>query len=260
MIFQPRGSGLLAVTQPDHGRLAGHIAEAWGGEAWRPGPWEPLVLAAHQHDDGWLPWEEAPALLPDGRPVDFLTLPTAERVDVYRRSVDIVAPRNLYAGLLTSLHVTGLFLGRYQPGNPRAIDLLSGRDRELVERFVAEQEAWRAGVLELVDAPDLTPQYELLQVFDMLSLMLCMRPGEELEGLNLDRVPLGPGEAPGPMAVHRAGDTLVLEPWPLASACVTVGVDARYLPARRFPDVASYRSALRDAPVERLRFVLASGG
>ncbi|MGH2689760.1 MAG: DUF3891 family protein, partial [Actinomycetota bacterium] len=38
MILQPRGNGLIAVTQPDHGRLAGHLAEAWGGDAWRPVP------------------------------------------------------------------------------------------------------------------------------------------------------------------------------------------------------------------------------
>ena len=259
MILQPRGNGLLTVTQPDHGRLAGHLAEAWGGDAWRPEPWGPLVTAAHRHDDGWFPWEEAPTLLPDGRPVDFLTLPTANRAHLYRRSVHVVAPRDLHAGVLTSLHVTGLFLGRYQPGKTRAIDMLSGREREVVERFVAEQEAWRAEMLGRIDAPHLTEQYELLQVFDMLSLTMCMRPGEELEGMNFDRVPMRPGAEPARMTVHRQGDTVILDPWPMASPSVTVGVPARYLAATRFPDVGTYRRALADAPVERLTFVLARG-
>ncbi|MGH2687835.1 MAG: DUF3891 family protein, partial [Actinomycetota bacterium] len=200
-----------------------------------------------------------PTLLPDGRPVDFLTLPTANRAHLYRRSVHVVAPRDLHAGLLTSLHVTGLFLGRYQPGKARAIDLLAGREREVVEQFVAEQEAWRAEVLPRVDAPHLTAQYELLQVFDMLSLTLCMRPGEQLEGLSFNRVPMRPHAEPVRMAVHREGDTVVLDPWPMASPTVTVGVPARYLSATRFSDVATYRRALADAPVERLTFVLARG-
>lgn len=259
MIFQRRGSGLLAVTQPHHGRLAGLIAEAWGGAAWRPEPWEPVEISAHRHDDGWAAWEEAPALHPDGRPVDFLTLAAAERVEIYRRSVEIVAPMNLYAGLLTSLHVTGLFLGRYDPRHTRAIDQLGPDDRALVARFVAEQEAWRQEIVTRLDASNLWPQYHLLQIFDMLSLTLCMRPGEELEGLSFDHVPFEPGEDPIPMKVHRAGDRLVLSPWPLAADEATVGVDARVLPTTRFPDVGAYRSALRAAPVEHLEFTLVRG-
>ena len=265
MIFQRRGSGLLAVTQPDHGRLAGRIAEAWGGAAWRPEPWEPVEISAHHHDDGWAAWEESPTLHPDGRPVDFLTLAAPERVELYRRSVEIVAPMNLYAGLLTSLHVTGLFLGRYDPGHARAIDQLAPDERALVTRFVAEQEAWRQevvarlGTSSAFGTSNLWPQYHLLQVFDMLSLTLCMRPGEELEGLSFDHVPLEAGEDPMPMKVHRAGDRLVLAPWPLAAGEATVGVDASFLPATRFRDVGAYRSALRTASVEHLPFTLVRG-
>lgn len=248
---------MLAVTQPDHGRLAGDIAQVWGGRAWRPEPWGPVCISAHHHDDGWRAWEELPSLGPDGRPIDFLTLPAPERVDLYRRSVEMVAPMDRYAGLLTSLHVTGLFLGRYDPGHGRAIDQLEPDDRALVARFVAEQEAWRQEIVGGLDAANLWPQYHLLQVFDMLSLTLCMRPGEELEGLSFDEVPLGPGEEPAPMEVHRAGSRLVLSPWPLAVDEATVGVDARVLPATRFDDVAAYRRALHAAPVEHLAFTLA---
>jgi hypothetical protein len=259
MIFQRRGSGLLAVAQPDHGRLAGQIAEAWGGAAWQPSPWRPVEVSAHHHDDGWAAWEASPTLHPDGNPVDFLTLDAAERVQLYRRSVEIVAPMDLHAGLLTSLHVTGLFLGRYDPAHARAIDQLEPEDHALVSRFIAEQEAWRQGVAARLDASNLWPQYHLLQVFDMLSLTLCMRPDEELEGVSFDRVPFAPGEDAIPMKVHRVGDRLGLSPWPLAADEVTVGVDARVLPAARFSDVEAYRSALRTAPVERLQFTLVRG-
>jgi hypothetical protein len=259
MIFQRRGSGLLAVTQPDHGRLAGLVAEAWGGAAWRPEPWGPVEQSAHHHDDGWAAWEEAPTLHPDGRPVDFLTLGAPERVDIYRRSVDMAAEAGLYGGMLTSLHVTGLFLGRYTPGHGRAIDQLGPDDRALVASFIAEQEAWRQQVATRLDASNLWSQYHVLQVFDMLSLTLCMRPGEELEGLSFDHVPFRAGEDSIAMKVRRVGDRLVLSPWPLGTDEATVGVDARVLPATRFPDVGAYRQALRTAPVEHLEFTLIRG-
>jgi Protein of unknown function (DUF3891) len=257
MIFQRKGGGLLAVTQPEHGRLAGHIAEAWGGAAWRPEPWEPLLVSAHHHDDGWAEWEHAPTLLPDGTPVDFLTLGAPERVGIYRRSVEIVSSQDRYAGFLTSLHVSGLFLGRYDPGHARAVDQLSSDDRLVVTRFLGEQEAWRRNVAARLDAPNLWPQYRLLQVFDMLSLTLCMRPGEDLEGLSFDRVPLERGADPVSMEVRRSADRLVLSPWSLAPAEATVGVEARVLAATRFPDVEVYRRTLQQAPVERLTFTLA---
>jgi uncharacterized protein DUF3891 len=259
MIFQRRGSSLLAVTQPDHGRLAGLVAEAWGGAAWRPEPWRPVELSAHHHDDGWAAWEEAPTLHPDGRPVDFLTLGAPERVEIYQRSVDMAAGMDLYTAMLTSLHVTGLFLGRYTPGHGRAIDQLGPDDRALVARFVAEQEAWRQQVATRLDASRLWPQYHALQVFDMLSLTLCMRPGEELEGLSFDHVPFEADEPPIAMTVRRVRDRLVLSPWPLEVGEATVGVDARVLPADRFPDVETYREALRTAPVEHLSFTLVRG-
>jgi hypothetical protein len=93
----------------------------------------------------------------------------------------------------------------------------------------------------------------------MLSLTLCMRADEELEGLSFDRVPFEAGEAPIAMGVRRAGDRLVLQPWPLEPGEATVGVDARALPVSRFPDVGTYRQALRTAPVVHLEFRLVRG-
>lgn len=259
MIFQRRGDGLLAVTQPDHGRLAGLIARAWGGSAWRPEPWGPVELSAHHHDDGWAAWEGAPTLHPDGTPVDFLTLAAPERVEIYRRGVEMMAEVDSYAGVLTSMHVTGLFLGRYRPGHTRAIDQLDPGDRALVARFVAEQEAWRQEAVAGLDATRLWAQYHLIQAFDMLSLTLCMRAGAELEGLSFDHVPFEAGEDPIAMRVHRSGDRLVLSPWPLATDKAVVDVDAHLLPSTHFPDVEAYRKALRTAPVEHLEFTLVRG-
>ena len=57
MIIRRDGQDLLAITQPDHARLAGVFAEAW-----RDGAGPSLVAASHHHDDGWVDWEKAPTV------------------------------------------------------------------------------------------------------------------------------------------------------------------------------------------------------
>ena len=99
MIIRRDGQGLLAITQPDHARLAGVFAESWRG-----GAGGSLVAASHHHDDGWIDWEKAPTVDDHGRPHDFLTIPMDDRVAVYRRGIDLLATTDRAAGLLTSLH------------------------------------------------------------------------------------------------------------------------------------------------------------
>ena len=252
MILQPRGSDLLAIRQPDHARLAADIARAWGDQApERPEPWEAVEGATRCHDDGWAVWEEAPRLAPDGRPLDFLTTPVRERIEVYRRCVELAVGENLHVGLLVSMHVTGLFLGRYEPGAERAVDALAMSDRKLVGRFVREQEGWRARNRAW---PGLWTEYRLLQLFDRLSLMLCLCPVGEVNE-RLERVPAAGGE------LHVQGQTnsLVLDPSPRAKP-VSLVLEARRLSSAHFDDADSYHHALASAPIERLRFKLEARG
>ena len=62
MLFRTEPSGVLAISQPTHAWISGQILRAWD-EALS----EPLLLAAEQHDIGWLDWETAPTFNP--RPV-----------------------------------------------------------------------------------------------------------------------------------------------------------------------------------------------
>lgn len=262
MIFQHRADGLLAITQPDHARLAGRVAEAWGGIAWRPAPWRPLEVAAHRHDDGWAAWEASPTLNESGEPIDFLTVPTPERVEIYRRSVDLVAGEHPHVGLLVSMHMTGLFLGRFEPDAQRSIDSLQGQNRDRAESFVAQQESWRSTLLQGADdaaSATLDSQYRLLQVFDRLSLVLCMQPVAELEETRFGYVSL---HERGPLSgfdLRVRSGLVVLDPYPLSIDPLKLSIAARPLPSTTFDGLDEYRRQLAQACPEELNFTLASG-
>ena len=56
MLFRTQGPDVIAISQPMHAWIAGQLLKAWN-EALA----EPLLLAAEQHDLGWLDWEVTPS-------------------------------------------------------------------------------------------------------------------------------------------------------------------------------------------------------
>ena len=79
----------VLIGQVDHAALAAALAESWGAEAYAPlVPREALLTAVRHHDDGWPEWERLPALDPaTGRPLNFTEMPTADTLDIWRRSI-----------------------------------------------------------------------------------------------------------------------------------------------------------------------------
>ncbi|MGH2705502.1 MAG: DUF3891 family protein [Actinomycetota bacterium] len=252
MILQPREPGLLAIRQPDHARLAGMIAEVWRGpQGWRPEPWEPVVAATNRHDDGWAEWESAPTVDGGGKPYDFLRLPVAERVTIYRKGIDMVAAEDLHAGVLVSMHLTGLMLGGFEPGSARALDSMAARDRALLEPFLDEQLRWQADVgPRLAHAPLLHAQFRVVKLLDRLSLLVCMRPLPEVAATRLEYVPVS-DEGLGNIDLAVRDGHVLLDPYPLATEPFVGSVAATPLEAETFADAEELRASLRRAdPIE----------
>ncbi|MEA2535255.1 MAG: hypothetical protein QOJ93_3066 [Actinomycetota bacterium] len=234
MMIIRRGPGeLLAITQPDHARLAGALAEAWGDHA---GP--SLVAASHHHDDGWIAWEDVPTIDDQGRPHDLLTIPMNERVTVYRRGIELLATTDLYAGLLTSLH-----LGRLLAEGLGAVE---GDARATAASFLAQQASWEEQARrELGDPAGVEADYHVLRTVDYLSLLLCMRALDELDGTPVTT-----------MTMTVEDGRVTLHPYPFDVDEFGVSVPVRSLAATTFEDDEAYRSALRAAPVETLSWTL----
>jgi hypothetical protein len=114
----------------------------------------------------------------------------------YRACIAAVGEQDAYAGLLVSMHGAGIYRQRY--GRDLALKVTQAPEyRPLVDAFVDEQEtAYTQRMAETgADEDERWRDYELLQLYDRLSLYFCMRDvdhGEdaELQGYRLE--PLGP--------------------------------------------------------------------
>jgi hypothetical protein len=222
MIVRDRGDGWQVVLQIDHEDLSGAFARAWSEQA--PGH-ESLVTAAARHDDGWAVWERAPVVADDGTPVNFLDVDVRSHLAFYRACIAAVTEQDPYAGLLVSMHGAGIYRQRY--GRDPGLGLSrAAAEQELVDAFVAEQEGgYEARVAKAgVSEEERWRDYELLQLYDRLSLYFCMRDCEngggepvELQGYTLELVaPWRVRMAPHPFGESPARFELVRRVMPKA--------------------------------------------
>ncbi|MGC1273903.1 MAG: DUF3891 family protein [Planctomycetaceae bacterium] len=92
MILREANDGFLLISQVDHARLAGALAESWGNRRVAGLPLaEWLVPAIRDHDEGWRNWEASPTVTAGGRPRTFTEMPTAEATVLWSVSIDVCA-------------------------------------------------------------------------------------------------------------------------------------------------------------------------
>jgi hypothetical protein len=226
MIVRDRGGDWQVVFQTDHADLSGAFARAWA----EPGPrHDSLTLAAERHDDGWAVWERAPRVAPDtGEPVNFLDVGIPAHLAFYRACIAAVTEQDAYAGLLVSMHGAGIYQQRY--GRDPGLGLRQAEAfRDLVDAFVCEQETGYAERLAQTGVRDEQrwSDYELLQLYDRLSLYFCMRDVErgeeaELQGYRLE-----------PLGTWRVR----IEPFPFGDGAARFSLVRRLLPKNGRADV-----------------------
>jgi hypothetical protein len=184
VIVRDLGDAWQVVMQTDHADLSAELARAWAT------PLTPsLVVATERHDDGWAVWEQSPRVDGDGKPVTFLDVDVRSHLAFYRAGIAAIAEEDPDAGLLVSMHGAGIYRQRY--GLDPALGFARADEvKDDVEAFVAEQEAKFGG-----EPGERWGDYELLQLFDRLSLYFCMRDlegGEQAELQGYTLAPIGP--------------------------------------------------------------------
>jgi Protein of unknown function (DUF3891) len=268
MIIQAsrQGRARFVIRQVDHARLAGRFAAAFGNDTFAALDPQPLMeyMTAH-HDEGWAGLDAAAPRDPETNlPYQFTETPRAMVVPVHARSAELNEQHHPFCGLLASMHVWGLYHGRYGLSERSGIDAVSPADKPAVLAMLQDELA-RQARLQTQFAKDPATQawaddavlfncYQQLQFFDTLSLYFCMGDPAAPKQAVFRRVPLAVAtDVTVTLRPLRPG-FYGLSPYPFAEDFLQVSLTGRRLmPA---PAQADLARTLAETPEETQTFTL----
>ena len=266
--------GWFLITHPEHARLAGELASAWGNSRFRsPFPLTNTLEGIRRHDDGWATRDLAPKITREGRPsafgIDlvgkysaFEEIDLADYLQVRGQAMEAVAAQNAYAAVLISMHTCNLLTERADHSTLRP------EDRPKLAAFLEMQERRQEDLRQICaqsgqfSGTDLlattwVENFRLLQACDNLSLLSCVDYPNAASLLH--PLPLTGGGMQA-VAVHRLAErTFRLDPWPLREAVVEVSVTGRRINGERFDSESDLATAYARATPETLLIRLESG-
>jgi Protein of unknown function (DUF3891) len=258
-----RGDALQVVLQVDHQDQCALMAASWGAAGFaRPEPYGPLETAAACHDEGWRPWEAAPEVDGEGRPLDFVDLDRGTHTALYRRGIAAAVERDPRAGLLVAMHGRGLYQSRLGlDGPPRPPEELEEPGRGFVREQLELEARLRAGLGGGARLERWAwAAYRLLQTWDTLSLYLIWGGLPQGRRRTLGMVPRRVGDPGVDLRLTPAGaDTALAEPFPFTERPVALPVRARTIDDRRYTDADDLCAALAAAPWEQREYRLVAG-
>jgi hypothetical protein len=244
MIVRDESDGtLVMISQNDHAAAAGFFATHWGNSQFeKPKPFESSVRATYLHDLAWFYEETSPRFDSQlGRTPNYLQVPNESQMDTYRWANDWLLQTDRYAALLVSKHRTGIWKSRYgimkQPHYPPR--KLSAEIEAFATRSHEEQDEIAADF----DKTEVAINYNLLQVWDLLSLYICSN--EHLGELSIEPVPMGYAEGAA-VCMRLAPITdkkITIDPYPFDRPSLEVSVVYRRLPKCEFEDEPTFRNS-----------------
>jgi hypothetical protein len=265
-------TGWWLVTHPDHARLAGDFAAAWGNAQFRrPEPRERVLKGIACHDDGWAARDAQPSITREGKPSAFSTelvgkysafeeIDIEEYLAVRGSAVRIIAEEDPYAGLLVSMHTYNLLTAHADRST------IATEGLALLDTFLDRQRQYQDELKAAIAADSsLTPvekaeqtileHFRLLQACDNLSLLACVAYSSHAHLLH--PLPLNDGGATEVKVTPIAPRHFQLTPWPFAGAEYTFEVPARHVQGKRFSLSAELGAAFSAA--EEVKLVVRLG-
>ena len=259
--------GWFLLTHPEHARIAGEIAQAWGNAQFRtPFPRSDVVEGITRHDDGWKARDVKPLLTREGKPsafgVDlvgkysaFEEIDLADYLGVRGRAMEVVAAENAYAAILISMHTCNLLTvhadrSTIRPQDLPLLDAFVVRQQERQQELRAECAVTGAYREEDLSQQTLLENFRLLQACDAMSLMSCVDFGGPATLLH--PLPLTEGGT-SEVTVTRIGPRRFrLAPWPFGVSRIEVLATGRRVTGEVFPSPSDIESQFAAAPEESL--------
>jgi hypothetical protein len=257
MLVRDAGDAWQIVLQPDHADLAGQLVAAWGGEGFAaPARYDAAVLAATRHDDGWAVWDRRPRIDPaTGAPQNFLGVAVPAHLAFYRAGVEVVCDEDPYAGLLVSMHMSGLYRERYGVV-PAGAMRLSDELRARADVFCDQEEARQASLAQHlgVEEAERWHDYALLQIADLVSLFCGLADLESGTARGAaEAAPTADGERVR-IAIDAVGPwRLRFSPFPFAEQPLALTMVRRLVPKRTWASDAEFRADFSAATPQTVR-------
>jgi hypothetical protein len=263
--------GWFLLTHPEHARIAGVFAAAWGNERFRvPFPRADVVEAVRRHDDGWAVRDRTPSVTREGRPSAFgdhlvgkysafEEIDLVEYLGVRGRAMEVVAAENPYAAVLVSMHTCNLLTehadrSTIRPDNLPRLDDFVACQRERQSELLALCAASGRHADRDLSGRTLLENFRLLQACDNMSLLSCVDFAGPA-GL-LHPLPCNDGTT-SEVAVRRIGPRAFrLDPWPFAPDDLRVEATGRHVAGEIFPDDARLQAAYAAAAESRVAIEL----
>lgn len=269
MIIQDQGSQLVLIRQTDHATLAGFLARHWGNEMFRrPEPFASFCLAAAEHDNGWTEWEMNPEVDPvTFTPYSFVSISTAEHMELYRRGIERVVKADHYAGLLVSLHCAYLydrsratlpgFSAKYVKSNESQIV------SDFVQRLRLQQLRLKVDLRadpatkELADEKVIQANLKRMEALDCLSLYFSQAPlGEHV----IEGVPVDDAGREVDWELRPDGEkAATLSPYPFDKDPLDISLLARRIAKRPYTGNEDFQKTVSQASYFPTKFTLRAG-
>jgi len=264
-------TGWWLITHPDHARLAGAFAAAWGNDMFRkPEPRARVLHGISTHDDGWAARDAHPSITREGKPSAFSTelvgkysafeeIDLADYLAVRERAVRIIGEDDPYAGLLIAMHTYNLLTAHgdrstIAPDQLPLLDAFLDRQREYQDQLVARIQADDTLTPEEKDRTTIQKHFRLLQACDNLSLLTCV--AFDAPANLLHPLPLKDGSSTEVQVQAVAPRHFQLDPWPFEEREVTFSFPARHIRGRHFTSSNTLERSFFESPIETLEVTL----
>jgi hypothetical protein len=172
MIIREREHSFIMITQHDHAKISGEMAQNWKDEYFKGDDRKKeVVLGIYEHDRGWIEPDSAPLWNQNQqKPYSFMDYPLEEKVTFYKKGIDEVEKMSNYASLLCSAHYASFLQYEEDPIGIKFIEEEATRRLRLLKQ---------CGVLGKIAKERLFQHHlSLLKWCDNLSLYICLNePG-----------------------------------------------------------------------------------
>ncbi|MGE0613604.1 MAG: DUF3891 family protein [Hyphomicrobiales bacterium] len=273
----PEGEPRFITMMREHNAFCGELIRAFGNDAFEAcEPHDEVVYVVSHHDYGWDETDAHPTLAPNGYPRGLGNGPVPGIIGTGPQSVEVNSRRHLYCGLISSMHIWGLYNERYglsqfevRIGGSKSVPVAEA-DRAEADAMLAAELA-RQGEIKRTLAADpaaakwldedhVLQNYKQLQFIDTLALYFHLRHASERRPETFVHVPKSRTEDAQVTLTPKGGGVYQLDPFPFRGDELKVACRGRYFgPVKENLSSQDLADALRRSQATEQTHILVRG-